>query len=297
MHALDCLAAIVAPLDPGVFFERYYEKAPVHLHAGVAAPLTHDALFDALARQREPPEGLEAFPEHAGAPDLAALLGDAGRLRAYLDEGHPLVWNRARGLWPAVDAVAAALAEAFGARVWPNVYATGAAGTPFGVHFDTHEVLAVQCEGRKEWTVSEVRVDRPLDAAEMEPAVAAALRGRMDEAARRPALCFTVGPGDVVYVPRGQFHGARTPEGRSLHVTFGIRQLTGFDVVKLLAGEALADPFFRELFPPAAADPDGVRAAAQLAAIAARVAEMAAGEPLCRAVAVARAHLVRGGDV
>jgi bifunctional lysine-specific demethylase and histidyl-hydroxylase NO66 len=294
MTALDCLAALVAPLDPRTFFERHYEKEPAHLHAGVAALLTEDALLAALAGRREPPGGLVVFPEHAGAPDIAALLDDAGRLRAYLDEGHPVVWNRARGLWPAVDAVAAALAEAFGARVWPNVYATGVAGTPFGVHFDSHEVLAVQCEGHKEWTVSEVRVDRPLDAAEMEPAVAAAQRGRCDEAARRPALRFTAGPGDVVYIPRGQFHGARTPEGRSLHVTFGIRQLTGFDVAKLLAGEALADPFFREFLPPAAADPEGVRTAARLLEIASRLARLSAGEGLLRAAFAAQDHLVGG---
>src|SRR6185437_8319561 len=125
--------------------------------------LTYDALFSALAAQPEPPEGLVAFPEHAGAGDTAALLEDRERLRAYLNDGHPPVWNRARGLSPAIAAVTATFAEALGAHVWPNVYATGSAGTPFDMHFDCHEVLAVHCEGVKEWTISEVRVDRPLD--------------------------------------------------------------------------------------------------------------------------------------
>src|SRR5262249_18377724 len=105
MTALARLAALVAPLDPATFFARCYEKEPAHLRAGVAPLLTQDELFAALSVQREPPEGLVAFPEHAGVPDVAALLGDAGRLRAYLDEGHPVVWNRARGVWPAVDEV------------------------------------------------------------------------------------------------------------------------------------------------------------------------------------------------
>ena len=160
---------------------------------------------------------------------MGALLADAGRLGAYLEAGHPLVWNRARGVSAEVDALAAALGEALGAHVWPNVYATGTAGTPLDVHFDSHEVIAVQCVGHMEWTISAVRGDRPLDCAEMEPAVAAAQRGRRDEAAARPLLRFSVGPGSVVYVPRGQFHNASTPAGRSLHVTFGIRPLAGFD--------------------------------------------------------------------
>jgi bifunctional lysine-specific demethylase and histidyl-hydroxylase NO66 len=297
MNALDCLAALLAPLDTAAFLERCYEKEPVHLRTPeqrwAASPLlTQDELLAALARRAELPEGLIAFPEHAGAPDAGALLGDADRLGAYLAAGHPLVWNRARGISPTVDAVTAALAEALGAHVWPNVYATGVAGTPLDMHFDSHEVLAVHCEGHKEWTISEVRVDRPLDAVEMEPAVRAALRSRRDEAVARPKLRFTVDPGDVVYVPRGQFHNARTLAGRALHVTFGIRQLTGFDVVEQLAKNALADPLFREFLPPVAADPAGARASAQLSILAARLAEMFSEERLQCEVAAARRQLV-----
>jgi bifunctional lysine-specific demethylase and histidyl-hydroxylase NO66 len=300
MNALACLAALVAPLDVATFFERYYEKEPVHLRRGVStsAPplLTHEALLAALgglAGHGGPPEGLVAFPEHAGVADVGALLADPSLLRGYLAAGHPLVWNRARGVAPAVDALAASLAEALGAHVWPNVYATGTAGTPFSMHFDSHEVIAVHCEGHKDWTISAVRVDRPLDAAAMEAAVRAAQVARCKEAEARPLLRFTVGPGDAVYIPRGQFHNARTPEGRSLHVTFGVRQLTGLDVVELLAREALADPLFREFLPAAAVDPDGSRAAAWLAGIAARLARELAGEGLVHAVAAARARLVR----
>jgi lysine-specific demethylase/histidyl-hydroxylase NO66 len=271
-------------------------RAPVHGSAPGRPLLTHDALLDALLAQPAPPEGLMAFPEHLD-PDLgiAALLADPARLRAYVDAGHPLVWNRARGVSPAIDELTAALSEAFGAHVWPNVYATGEAGTPFEMHFDCHEVLAVHCEGEKTWHISEVRVDRPLDAAEMEPAVAAALRARRDEACARPLLEIAVAPGDVVYIPRGQFHNASTPRGRSLHVTFGIRQLAGFDVIKLLATAALGEPLFREYLPAAAADPDGARAAAQHQEILGRIRELTLSDDLAADLRAARAHLVRRG--
>jgi len=297
MNALASLAALVAPLEPAAFFARYYEKEPVHLPRGLpeADPplLTHDALLAALGGLPALPEGLVAFPEQVGVADLGALLADPRSLRDYLDAGHPLVWNRARGVSPAIDALASSLAEALGAHVWPNVYATGTAGTPFSMHFDSHEVLAVHCAGHKEWTISALRVDRPLDAAAMEPAVRQAQVARRAEAEARPLLRFTVGPGDVVYVPRGQFHNAVASAGRSLHVTFGIRQLTGLDVIELLGREALADPLFREFLPPAAADPDGAQAAAWLAQVAARLRDELAGDGLPRALAAARAHLVR----
>jgi bifunctional lysine-specific demethylase and histidyl-hydroxylase NO66 len=297
MNALARLGALLAPLTPAAFFDRYWEREPLHLpaEAGRARPLlTSAALLAALGGRSEPPEGLTAFPEHfdRGEGDAGALVRDAGRLAAYLDAGHPLVWDRARGVSAEVDALAAALGEALGAHVWPNVYATGTAGTPFDMHFDAHEVFAVHCEGHKEWVVSAVRVDRPLDAVEMEPAVRAALTGRRDEAEARPLLRFTVGPGSVVYVPRGQFHNASTPAGRSLHVTFGVRMLTGFDVAQILARIALADPALREFLPPAAADPGGERAAAQLAGALARLGGILASEGLARAALDAQASLV-----
>ncbi|MFT3774676.1 MAG: cupin domain-containing protein [Minicystis sp.] len=300
--AFSRLAALLDPLDPGAFFDRCWEREPLHLRAEGrrAHPLiTHDALLAALDAAPSPPEGLLAFPEHfeGGPPGVAALLADPGRLRAYLDAGHPIVWNRARGVFPAVDALAAALAEALGAHVWPNVYATGTAGTPFETHFDCHEVIAVHCEGTKAWTISAVRVDRPLDARAMEPSVRAAMAARRAEAEARTALQFTVDPGDVVYIPRGQFHNAATPAGRSLHVTFGIRQLSGVDVAEIVMQLALGDPALREYLPPVAADPGGERARARLDDIRARLVEILLRDDLLAAVGETRAHAVRRSGI
>jgi hypothetical protein len=285
-RVISTLDDLFAPIGARAFFAEHYEKKPLHLAAHGAAAralLTHEGLLRALdvaandaatthaAEGRRPvPEGLVLFPEHSGAT-AAELVADRARMRAYLDAGHPLVWNRARGVSPAIDALAALLAEAFGARVWPNVYATGTAGTPFDVHFDAHEVIAIQCEGDKGWWLSEVRVDRPLDAPEMEGAIAAALRLRRDEAAARTLCEWTARPGDLVYIPRGQFHNARALGGRSLHVTFGIRTPSGFELAQVMVRDLLADPLLRELLPPRASDPDGARTAALLAEIAARL--------------------------
>lgn len=290
------LDALFAPIGAAAFFADHYEKKPLHLRGPRAARalLTHDELLRALSGERRAPEGLVCFPEHVGA-EADELVADPGLLRAYLDEGHPLVWNRARGVAPGVDAVAALLAETFGAHVWPNVYATGTAGTPFDVHFDAHEVIALQCEGDKEWRISEVRVDRPLDASEMEAAVKAALSARRDEAARRTLLEVTARPGDLVYVPRGQFHNARAAAGRSLHVTFGIQLPSGFDLARRIVVDLLADPRLRELLPPRAADAGGERAAALLEEVAARLRGALSEEGLARAAEEIRGHWARGG--
>lgn len=269
------LDELLAPLDPATFFAEHWETRFAHLRGEPsrgAALCTPEALRAALATNTVPPDGVVAFPEHhRPGLTLDGLFADPDALDGYLEAGHPLVWNQARGVFPAVDALAAELAEALGAQVWPNLYATGAAGTPFGVHFDGHEVLAVQCAGRKRWWLSEVRVDRPLDTGAMEAAVRHTLRTRREEALSRPLVELVAEPGDVLYVPRGQFHDARAEGERSLHVTFGVRLPTGFDALDVLLGEALADPALREYLLPLPADPAGQRAAAEVSRIAERL--------------------------
>lgn len=297
-HALaHALARLLEPIGPDAFFAQHWERAPVHLVSASrrARPLLeHDALFEALIGRETSPEGLMLFPEHLGRGPIAErdLLGDRSLFQAYVDAGHPIVWSRARGVFPEVDALSRALSEAFGAHVWPNVYATGSAGTPFEMHFDCHEVFAVHCAGRKSWTISEVRVDRPLDAADMEATVRAVMQARRAEAERRVAHRYAVAPGDVVYIPRGQFHNAAAEGARSLHITFGVRLPSGHDVTSALARVALADPALREYLPPIAADLDGARAAAQIEDIRARLATLIAGSALDRVVADLRAYSV-----
>jgi lysine-specific demethylase/histidyl-hydroxylase NO66 len=269
------LDELLAPLGRAAFFAEHWESRFAHLRGEPERGTrlcTHAALRAALATNTIPPDGLVAFPEqHRPGLTLDALFAEPALLDGYLDAGHPLVWNQARGVFPEVDALAAGLAEALGAQVWPNVYATGTAGTPFGVHFDGHEVLAVQCAGRKRWWLSEVRVDRPLDTGAMEAAVRHTQRTRREEALSRPLAELIAEPGDVVYVPRGQFHDAHAEGGRSLHVTFGVRLPTGFDALEALLGEALADPVLREYLIPEAADPTGERGAAEVSRIAERL--------------------------
>ena len=74
-----------------------------------------------------------------------------------------------------LDALIGELTQAFGAKVWPNVYSTGFAAKPFDAHFDLHDVLAVQCEGEKEWLVSKLRANCPMEGPEFAPAVRQAL--------------------------------------------------------------------------------------------------------------------------
>jgi len=98
--------------------------------------------------------------------------------------------------------------------VQANAYLTPSNSAGLAPHRDLHDVLALQVDGTKSWTVDGL--------------------GTID-----------VRPGDVLYIPRGCEHSASTSHGHSLHITVGITPVTGADVARrALAGEgsALAAP-------------------------------------------------------
>ncbi|MBK8258440.1 MAG: cupin-like domain-containing protein [Polyangiaceae bacterium] len=268
---ISSLDDLFFPITSASFFDEIYEKRALHIPAQNAARHGLLSLSDLTqAFRRGPLSDVVCFPEHAETT-REALVESSTDLEKYLNDGHPLVWNRAHGASSAVDELTGLLAETFGAHVWPNVYSTGTAGTPFQMHFDAHEVIAVHCEGEKEWTISSVRVDRPLDTSEMEDAVKTALVARREEAEQNVAMTFTSRPGDVVYIPRGLFHNARSLNGRSLHVTFGLELPTGFELAKRIIANMLGDPWMREYLPALAADEAGEKTVLLLGELADRL--------------------------
>ena len=272
------LDGLLAPVGLHRFVRESLGKEPVLLRGAagrvrglISLPRVAEAL---LGREREQGKFL------IGEGDFASQEA----IRAYLDAGQPVVWNGARGATAPLDALIAELTQVFGAKVWPNVYSTGFAAKPFDAHFDLHDVLAVQCEGEKEWLVSKLRANCPLEGPEFAPAVRQALEEFRAAALAEPLMTVVTRPGDVLYIPRGQFHDARTPRGRSLHITFAIDPPTALDVLAALGPLALSETLFREYLPPAIADETGALARAHLKRVAERLAQLAGGEDVLRAL-------------
>src|SRR3546814_6827189 len=56
-------------------------------------------------------------------------------------------------------------------------------------------------------------------------------------------------PGDLLYIPRGQYHDALASSEACLHLSFGITQPTGRDFFTVLMRSLPEDPLFREKLP------------------------------------------------
>jgi ribosomal protein L16 Arg81 hydroxylase len=265
MTPAERLANLLSPLSVSEFFERHYESSHVVLRGGAERAigvLSTDELLRAVARTKDLAKvrvDIDQIPRDAG--------DGIDALRAYAAEGHPVVWNTARGVSPGIDALEKDLVEVLQASVCPNVYSTGPRPSPFGMHFDGHEIFVLHLEGRKEWMLSEVRAVRPVDAPGWAEDLRAALRDKRAESEARIAERVVLEPGDVLYLPRGQFHDARALGGRSLHVTFGVQPLAGPDVLDALTTVALGHRAFRSFMPLAPMDPDGSKREAEIRTI------------------------------
>ena len=291
MTAFTTLAQLVEPLSLDVFLGEYYDRRPVHLPGSPERSrglLTHDRLTRLLRDGDQASGSVISFP----LPVEGATEDPVAAYAAYFDAGYPVILNAPHGASREIDRICTDLGAALQAHVWPNVYATGTAGAPFNIHFDLHDVLVVQCEGEKEWQISSLRADRPLDVPEMRGTFEDAVEAMREQALASVAMTFTVKPGDVVYIPRGQFHMATTPSGRSLHVTFAIRPLCGYDLAQALCRLALADPRLRDYLPDLDQGPVSDQTHDRLAEFKDRLKELLDGPNLTQALAAVRADLM-----
>ncbi len=108
-------------------------------------------------------------------------------------------------------------------RIGANLYLTPPNAQALDPHLDFHHVLVIQLEGSKHWGVWPIH-EAVNDAHHS--------GGLGDVALGQPSHSPTLNPGDVLYIPRGCPHEARTGEGYSLHLTLSITPITWLDLVE-----------------------------------------------------------------
>jgi hypothetical protein len=169
------------------------------------------------------------------------------KVKALLDLDASLIANQVHRICPEVAAVVNMLEREFAARVAANVYCSFKGVQAFQTHFDLHDVFAVQAEGEKCWRVYESRADTPVNPLppgdEVEKWLTAS-RGRL-------LFEANMKPGDILYLPRGQYHDALTGGQASLHISFGVSPATGLALFKLLESALTQESAFRAYLPDA----------------------------------------------
>jgi lysine-specific demethylase/histidyl-hydroxylase NO66 len=132
----------------------------------------------------------------------------------------------------------------FGCMIGANAYLTpGRNSQGFAPHYDDIEAFILQLEGYKHW-----RVYPPFNKLETLPRVSSRDYTDKEMEDVEPVFDVVLGPGDVLYMPRGWIHQAHTPstsvaneqDGHSLHLTISAMQTWAWgDLLEMVMPEAL----------------------------------------------------------
>lgn len=212
--------------------------------------LTPQRLLDVVMRRSLAPPQVRCVRDGAEVPsreylsDVTTRRGqvlpmvDPAGLGRVLADGATLVVDGLNRWDPTMEITCRALQWWAHETCQVNIYLTTQDSSGFALHWDDHDVLVVQLDGRKHW---EVRG----------PSRVAPLFRDTDPNAEPPEEIVwsgTLCTGDVLHIPRGYWHRASRADegaGHSLHATFGIQQRTGVDLLTWFADQTTRD---REAF-------------------------------------------------
>ena len=254
---------LINPLTPQQFFDEYQGKTAVQLPGRRRrfAPMFSWDEFNRLlnmttvwsdttmkvvldGRELTPKEFCLAVRSREGHN---VMQPDPKRLKLFLEQGATIVLDLAERLSEGLAAIADTLQAALGAPVSCNIYCSWEQHRGFPAHFDTMDVFALQIDGEKTWQLYEGRFENPVE----RPGYNYSSLPRSHHEDAKGALLgeSVMTPGDVLYIPRGQYHEALASRNASLHLSFGVTEATGQDFLNILINSLSDDALFRAPLP------------------------------------------------
>lgn len=156
---------------------------------------------------------------------------DARKVREQLDRGNTLLLRCVDQWHPATARLVAGLAAELGRRIEAFVFVTppGSQGLP--LHRDDADVLTLQISGSKHWYVHTGPDDDRWGPGPLTPV---AKVPSAPDADPELLLSQVLGPGEVLYIPRGFAHRATGDAGLSVHLSLTIREPGAADLHRAL---------------------------------------------------------------
>jgi ribosomal protein L16 Arg81 hydroxylase len=259
---LSDLSTILSPLAPCEFLEKYwgirdlYLKGPSDKFAAILTLETFERSLEAFSSFLRYPRVTMYADSHIlhesrftvdervrisgalGYKDEA--LVDLEKVRSLLAKGATLKVSEADKISPELGRLVERLSSDLDERVHVNAYYSSPAVSTFAPHFDKHDVFILQIFGEKRWQVYDCRETAPV------PGVRKARTEAYKDAS---VVDVNLAAGDVLYLPRGVWHHAKTIDSASLHITVGVECATSIEFIAWLVQRMSEDENLRRNLP------------------------------------------------
>jgi hypothetical protein len=185
-----------------------------------------------------PPHSLfSQLPRHNGS----RFKLETGALQGFIDQGASIILDNIEEMSDGLRAIRNAIVDCTGGKVECNLYYSQPRHQAFSVHFDNHEVVALQVSGEKRWRVYQQAHRFPIN----HLAFLGGDQARHEKAKGPVSAEFLLKPGDFVYLPAGYYHQALCVDSISIHLSFSVVEMIGLDVVSEIFDAGVLDEFFR----------------------------------------------------
>ncbi len=165
---------------------------------------------------------------------------DPFKVENYIKKGASLVLNDLIYLSKDIEKLAIDLQNVTNGKCQANLYFSMQSHQAFAPHFDTHDVFALHCEGEKVWNIYENFEQDPIN----HPI----FKNSLDERTKKSGKIIDqilLKPGDLLYLPRGQFHDALASKNGAVHIAFGITYMKPLDIFQYYWEEFIVNEYFR----------------------------------------------------
>lgn len=188
-----------------------------------------------------------------GRPKATVPRLQPAKLTKELGAGATLVLDAVDELHEPLTELAAGLELYFHERIQINAYAGWRTSRGFDLHWDDHDVFILQVTGRKRWSVYGMTRPYPL-----------AGDSKQEKPLSAPLWEEILQDGDLLYIPRGFWHVALPLDEPTLHLTVGVHNRAGLDLLRWATERMRSSEIFRKDLPRFATEAER---AAHLAAL------------------------------
>ena len=236
------LAELVAPLRAAEFANLLAARVPHHLPGaggdgrGYAALLDWDGLIDGVRDHKFPARDLSLLRDGVKVAPMF-LRGGASPRSEVVDKllaaNASIILSRAEQYVPALGRLCSAIAGSTCDHVSATAVATAGGGGALPLHYDHYDIVVLQVDGAKQWSIYGDPVTNPVYGMAPQPP---------GDTTTPPAIEVVLTPGDWLFVPAGWRHCCDTKSARSLHLGILFYPLTATRAVELILREMLNTP-------------------------------------------------------